>query len=100
MDASRDKITQRICFTSLSAVRPEIFTDLAPDAFRYQATHNTIYAQFLELLRVDPATVRLPADIPHLPIALFKRYQLQSSDWSAVCTFTSSGTKGVTTVSS
>ena len=84
-------------FRRIAEVRPETFPGLALDVFRYQAAHNTIYAQFLELLRVDPATVCLPTDIPHLPIALFKRYQLQSGDWPAVRIFTSSGTTDTTT---
>lgn len=78
-------------------VAPRTFGELALDVFRYQAAHNLIYAQFLDLLRVDPAEVSSPTDIPYLPIALFKKYQLQSGDWAPVRTFTSSGTTGVAT---
>jgi len=85
----RDALARRI-----TEVRPGTFADLALDVFRYQVAHNTIYAQFLELLRIDPATVRLTTDIPHLPISLFKHYRLQSGEWPAVRTFTSSGTTG------
>lgn len=88
----RNVLAQRII-----EVGPESFGALALDVFRYQAAHNSIYAQFLELLRIDPATVCLPTDIPHLPIALFKRYELQSNDWPAARIFTSSGTTGATT---
>lgn len=76
---------------------PADFAGLALDVFRYQAVHNPIYAQFLDLLRVDAATVTSATDIPHLPIALFKKYQLQSGNWTPVRTFSSSGTTGTAT---
>lgn len=88
----RDDLLERI-----SAVTPATFAAVALDVFQYQATHNTIYAQFLELLRLDPADVRRIEDIPHLPIALFKRYLLQSGGWEPARTFTSSGTTTSTT---
>jgi len=86
---TRAALRQRI-----TEVSPDTFDGLALDVFRYQAAHNVIYAKFLELLRVDPATVDRATDIPHLPIALFKRYRLKSGDWDPVRTFTSSGTTG------
>lgn len=68
------------------------------DVFHYQARHNLIYARYLELLHRDPDTVTKPTDIPHLPIALFKEYDLVSgSDWAPARTFTSSGTTGTET---
>lgn len=81
----------------IRTVGPATFAPLALDVFRYQAKHNLIYAQFLELLRVAPSAVRRMEDIPHLPIALFKKYRLQSADWMPVRTFTSSGTTGAAT---
>lgn len=78
-------------------VTPAAFAALALDVFHYQATHQPIYAQFLELLHVSPSAVRRMEDIPHLPIALFKRYSLQSGNWPTVRTFTSSGTTGAAT---
>jgi hypothetical protein len=82
---------------SIQSVTSANFGEVALAVFHYQATHNDIYAQFLDLLYVKPATVTLPTDIPHLPIALFKQYQLQSGDWAPVRTFTSSGTTGAST---
>ncbi len=89
---SRDQLAERI-----QGVTPDSFTALALDVFRYQAASNLIYAQYLELLRVDPAGVRTRSDIPHLPISLFKHHSLRSGDWSPTLTFTSSGTTGPTT---
>lgn len=70
------------------------YESLALQVFQYQAIHNPIYAQFLKLLCIDPAKVGHAADIPCLPISLFKKYQLQSGEWEAVSTFSSSGTSG------
>lgn len=88
----RGELLQRI-----KTVQPSHFGELALAVFRYQATHNPVYAQFLELIGVDQAQVRQVADIPCLPIQLFKRYQLQSGDWHPELIFTSSGTTGQTT---
>ncbi|NJB84779.1 hypothetical protein GGR26_000524 [Lewinella marina] len=89
---TRDQLARRI-----EEVSPAGFAALALDVFRYQAANNQIYAQYLELLRVDPRTVGRRTDIPHLPIALFKSQQLRSGDWQPVRTFTSSGTTGAAT---
>ncbi len=89
---ARAKLLERI-----KGVNQEDYDLLALDVFRYQAAHNLIYAQFLELLRIDPAGVSRLADIPYLPIALFKQYALQTGAWSPARTFTSSGTTGTTT---
>lgn len=92
MSTERTKLLERI-----ANVSPEEFSDLALDVFRYQAMHNVIYARYLELLRKDPVSVTQLTDIPHLPIALFKQYQLQTGQWKPARTFTSSGTTGSTT---
>ncbi|MBB4080966.1 hypothetical protein GGR28_003607 [Lewinella aquimaris] len=86
---SRDQLAERI-----GTVTPETFAALALDVFRYQAVSNPIYAQYLELLRVNPREVGRLTDIPHLPIALFKTYLLQSGAWKPQRIFTSSGTTG------
>ena len=81
----------------IEAVGPATFDELALDVFRYQATHNILYARFLDLLRRSPARVRHPSDIPHLPIALFKEHELRSGNWTAERHFRSSGTTGSAT---
>ncbi len=92
MEPTRATLLERI-----TGVTPESFPELALDVFRYQATHNHIYARYLELLRVSPSSVTQMTEIPHLPIALFKKYRLQSGSWTPTRTFTSSGTTGSTT---
>ena len=81
----------------ISGVTPTTFTEVALKVFHYQASHNPIYARYLDLLRTDPATVTAATEIPHLPIALFKTYKLKTGDWRPVRTFTSSGTTGAAT---
>ncbi|PHN05849.1 long-chain-fatty-acid--protein ligase [Flavilitoribacter nigricans] len=70
------------------------FREIALEVFRYQATHNRVYADYLRYLNVDPAAPKELSDIPFLPIQLFKSFALQSGAWDAVRTFTSSGTTG------
>jgi len=88
----RDQLLDRI-----RKVNAATFNELALEVFQYQATHNSIYARFLELLHVTPSSVTRATEIPHLPIALFKGYALQSGGWEAAQIFTSSGTTGSTT---
>ncbi|RMF02987.1 MAG: acyl transferase, partial [Bacteroidetes bacterium] len=78
-------------------VQTDTFEALALDIFRYQATHNRVYADFLALLKVNPLGVQQLADIPFLPIELFKSYAIQSGQWRAERVFTSSGTTGSAT---
>lgn len=92
MNTDRTQLLDRI-----ARVEAADFSALALDVFRYQSVYNPIYARFLELLRIEPPSVTEPTQIPHLPIALFKSYRLQSGDWPAVSTFTSSGTTGTAT---
>lgn len=75
-------------------MQAEDYPSLALAIFRYQSVHNPIYAQFLNLLHIDVNKVVKAADIPCLPIGLFKKYALQSGTWNAVRTFSSSGTTG------
>ncbi len=68
--------------------------DLALDIFRYQASHNALYARFLHLLGRSARRISAIADVPFLPIGLFKRYWVKTGRWKAQEVFTSSGTTG------
>ncbi len=78
----------------IKTIKDEDFTSLALAVFRYQAENNPIYAQFLSLLQIKQAQVQRLTDIPFLPISLFKQYSIQSGQWAASRTFSSSGTTG------
>jgi hypothetical protein len=88
----REQLAERI-----RLVKPADFADLALEVFRYQATHNPIYARYLELLRVKPTKVKKWTEVPPLSIGLFKSQDLRSGAWTPVRNFTSSGTTGPTT---
>ncbi|MFD1256487.1 acyl transferase [Mucilaginibacter terrae] len=71
------------------------FTDMALQAFRYQAQHCAVYQQFISGLNIDAASITQLTDIPFLPIEFFKNHQVLSSLDAPEVTFTSSGTTGM-----
>ncbi len=71
------------------------FDELALEVFRYQAKYNEVYAAFLRLIGCEPKAVRQADQIPHLPIALFKTWLIQTGSWQPELVFTSSGTTGM-----
>ncbi|MEO1409745.1 MAG: acyl transferase [Bacteroidota bacterium] len=73
------------------------FEATALAVFRYQARYNPLYARYLSLLGRKVAEVERLAQIPHLPIGLFKNRAIQTGDWTAEVVFTSSGTTGAQT---
>ena len=75
---------------------PNNFEARALEIFRYQAQQNFVYSKYLRLLGVDAAGVSKLAQIPFLPIELFKQHQIIPNDKSAALVFESSGTTGTT----
>jgi phenylacetate-coenzyme A ligase PaaK-like adenylate-forming protein len=73
------------------------FEPLALEVFRYQAEHNSLYQKYLELLSVQPGGVQRLADIPCLPISLFKGHTIQTGSWNPQAVFSSSGTTATKT---
>ena len=78
----------------VSRIHPETFEDTALQIFRFQAAHNSIYAQYLRHLHIRPESITSLNQIPFLPIGFFKQHKIitQSPDIQAV--FESSGTTG------
>ena len=74
---------------------PNGFETLALDIFRYQASANLVYKQYLALLNIKPHTIEKVSDIPCLPIAFFKNKSLLSGSWAPKMQFLSSGTTHV-----
>ncbi len=64
---------------------------MALETFRFQATHCAPYANYLELVGCDVAAVRSLAEIPFLPIELFKSCEVYCGSEAAEAIFTSSG---------
>lgn len=70
------------------------FESLALAVFQYQATNNPLYAQFLDLLKIDPKKIQQIEKIPFLPISLFKTHLIKTGQWPSEFIFSSSGTTG------
>ncbi|GAB3641110.1 acyltransferase [Spirosoma arcticum] len=78
----------------------ESFEPLALAIFRYQATHNPVYRQYLQCLNVHPEQLTNIRQVPFMPIGFFKKHTILTgftpsgrapTDW---LTFASSGTTG------
>jgi len=60
---------------------------------RHHARQCDAYRRIMKALAIEPGTARNLAEVPTLPVPLFKRYALRSSD-EIVKVLTSSGTSG------
>ncbi|MBR0335499.1 MAG: acyltransferase [Alistipes sp.] len=74
---------------------PEQFNAMALEVFRFQAEHCAVYAEYLRLIGVDPASITRIEDIPMLPICLFKSHDIYSAQTPPQIVFTSSATTGM-----
>lgn len=79
------------------SVTPETFDPLALDIFRFQFEKNPVYAAFAKGIGRTPETVKDAADIPFLPVELFKTHNVYASEKAPDIVFTSSGTTGAVT---
>lgn len=70
------------------------FLDKCLEIFRYQANSNSVYREFIRLLKVDPARVNSVAAIPFMPIAFFKTREVIADGKTPGIVFRSSGTTG------
>ncbi len=76
----------------------EQFDDLALRIFRYQATFNPVYNQYLSYLKKNVNRVERLTEIPFLPIQFFKNHLIRTGQPPAPSvTFESSGTTGAST---
>lgn len=73
----------------------EEFEAFSLEIFRFQAHHCAVYAEYLALLDVDAASIGQAADIPFLPIELFKSHRIIAGGYKADKVFSSSGTTGM-----
>lgn len=70
------------------------FNEIALRLFQFQAEANPVYKKYLTYIGVPPDRVTDIAEIPHLPITLFKSHPVMTGDWKPEVTFVSSGTGG------
>ncbi|WP_179950026.1 LuxE/PaaK family acyltransferase [Lutibacter citreus] len=71
------------------------FKEVALDVFKFQATNNLVYKEFLELLNISIDSVKNIEEIPFLPIQFFKSHKIISSKNTVEQIFLSSGTTGM-----
>lgn len=79
-----------------SITTPEQFSALALEVFHLQAERCAVYAQYLELIGVEPSSVECVEQIPMLPIELFKSHTVYCGDTEPQAVFTSSATTAMT----
>ena len=75
------------------------FETLTLDIFRFQAQRNNVYSRFLDLLSVNADDVKSIAQIPFLPVEVFKTNDVVTGNFVPEAIFKSSGTSGSTTKS-
>jgi len=67
---------------------------MALDLFRFQASHNMLYRDYIRQLSVSADKVDRISSIPFLPISFFKTHQLTTGSFEPETCFESSGTTG------
>ncbi len=78
--------------SQLYGVNDSTFEDIALRLFRFQASHNTLYRQFLDNLHILPDKIHSIRSIPFMPISFFKRHTVKTGNWPDDAIFRSSGT--------
>ena len=73
----------------------EEFERVALRLFDYQSRCCAPYREYIELMGIDPTAVRRVADIPFMPIELFKSHDIYSAATPPQVVFTSSATTGM-----
>jgi phenylacetate-coenzyme A ligase PaaK-like adenylate-forming protein len=73
---------------------PSSFTKNALEIFRFQYEHNDTYREYCDLLKVDASKVLALAQIPFLPIRLYKNRNVTTGIFEPQAIFESSRTTG------
>src|ERR1700722_11559467 len=70
------------------------FKECALNIFRFQATHNSLYQEYIKLLKINVGGISSIEQIPLLPIEFFKSDQIITGNNPVEIIFESSGTTG------
>lgn len=62
------------------------------ELFQFQAFYNSTYREYLNILKIDPITIKDLESIPFLPIQFFKARKVQTGHWNEIGFFESSTT--------
>jgi phenylacetate-coenzyme A ligase PaaK-like adenylate-forming protein len=73
------------------------FEEIALRLFHFQASHNKVYAEYLDNLGIDLRHIKSTDRIPFIPITFFKSRDVRTGYWEEDVVFTSSGTTGSNT---
>lgn len=68
---------------------------LALELFHYQYRQNSLYRDYTDALKIKPAQVTQPEQIPFLPIRFFKTQPVITTQFEPALVFESSGTTGM-----
>ncbi len=87
--------------SSVSKIREKIFSndnfnfeEIALQLFDFQYTHNLVYKQFVDYLKINAVEVQTVQQIPFLPIEFFKTHRILTENAETQKIFESSGTTG------
>lgn len=80
----------------LASIHPGNFDSIALRVFQHQYRHNPTYQRYVDHLGIAANSIKSTAEIPFLPITLFKSHSIQTGDFEPEIIFTSSGTTGTT----
>ncbi len=92
----RDELKSAVLQLNTPSVTPNAFEELSLEVFRFQASTNEIYKEYLSYLGIRTHEVNRLEKIPFLPIQFFKNHRILSDDAIPQITFESSGTTGST----
>jgi len=70
------------------------FNEVSLQLFHFQYQNNTLYRQYVDLLKINPSQITDFNQVPFLPIRFFKSKTIKSGDWKEEIIFRSSGTTG------
>ncbi|CAH0997144.1 hypothetical protein EMA8858_03281 [Emticicia aquatica] len=90
----RDELKSAVLQLSDKSLRPHDFEELALEIFRFQASSNFVYKEYLSCLKVNPLKINRLDKIPFLPIQFFKYHTIVSDNAPTQMVFESSGTTG------
>ncbi len=92
MSITRNELQERILNSTQTT-----YEEVALEVFRYQVSHNTIYATFIDYLNKKPNQISKLTDIPFMPIGFFKNHKIITGSQPTSIAFESSGTTGANT---
>jgi hypothetical protein len=89
INSERTKLKNRVL-----QMQESDFEALAIAIFRFQAAHNPLYQQYIQLSGVSPEKITHWTEVPFLPIELFKNHEVLTGSEPVLFSFESSGTTG------